>query len=80
MPAIRHGAVAASLVASSGVARADISAVAGRYVAVISGGGFHASSYVDGALPPPDDPRYADALTIIPLSSEVALFLLPHGR
>jgi hypothetical protein len=38
----------------------------GKHLAVISDGDFFASSYVDGRLPKLD-PRYQDALTIIPL-------------
>jgi hypothetical protein len=38
----------------------------GKHLVVISDGDFFASSYVDGRIPP-IDPRYQDALTIIPL-------------
>jgi hypothetical protein len=38
----------------------------GKHLMVISDGDFFASSYVDGRLPQPD-PRYQDALSIIPL-------------
>jgi hypothetical protein len=38
----------------------------GRYLAVASDGDFFASSYVDGRIPG-HDPRYQDALTLIPL-------------
>lgn len=38
----------------------------GRYLAVVSDGDFFASSYVDGRIPG-NDPRYQDALTLIPL-------------
>lgn len=38
----------------------------GQYLVVASDGDFFASSYVDGQIPG-DDPRYQDALTLIPL-------------
>ncbi|HEY9626953.1 MAG TPA: beta-propeller fold lactonase family protein [Coleofasciculaceae cyanobacterium] len=38
----------------------------GQYLVVASDGDFLASSYVDGQIPS-DDPRYQDALTLIPL-------------